>query len=225
MSILSLPRLKTILDRLSATRAAYLDNLQYFDSTVGGRIDTNVASRAPATSALSTSVWTSTKAGYINREINPSPGAAITAASPTPHPDAEPSTSIDATTDLATRVIGNLAAPGATWTSVASPAGPAMVSLLVLVVEQSTGSSTGCEFRVTIDGTTVYTSVTRDLAVGEQTYFVPIGEYQYDKTAGNARLLSFEEVTYNTQMLIEARNVSNTGVCTLYAYGAGRKFV
>lgn len=48
-------KLKTLLDRLTATRAGYLDNL-----------DAAVTTRAAASTALSTATWTSTRAGYLD---------------------------------------------------------------------------------------------------------------------------------------------------------------
>lgn len=48
-------KLKTLLDRLTATRAGYLDNL-----------DATVSSRAPSSTALSTSNWTAARAGYLD---------------------------------------------------------------------------------------------------------------------------------------------------------------
>lgn len=51
-------KLKTLLDRLTATRAGYLD-----------RIDATVSSRAPASTALDSSVWTGTKAGYLDAAV------------------------------------------------------------------------------------------------------------------------------------------------------------
>lgn len=48
-------RLKTLIDRLTATRAANLDNL-----------NATVSSRAPADTALSTATWTGTRAGKLD---------------------------------------------------------------------------------------------------------------------------------------------------------------
>lgn len=48
-------KLKTLLDRLTATRAALLDNL-----------NATVSSRAPAATALSNAVWTDARAGKID---------------------------------------------------------------------------------------------------------------------------------------------------------------
>lgn len=60
--------------RLTATRAGYLDNLVNLDTTVG--------SRAPSATALSTAVWTNTKAGYIDTTI----GSRLASASYTTPP-------------------------------------------------------------------------------------------------------------------------------------------
>lgn len=48
-------KLETLLSRITATRAANLDNL-----------DTTISSRAPSSTALSNAVWTGTKAGYLD---------------------------------------------------------------------------------------------------------------------------------------------------------------
>jgi hypothetical protein len=55
-------KLKKLLDRLTSTRAGYLDNLP--------RLDTNIASRAPASTALSSSTWTATRAARLDANIS-----------------------------------------------------------------------------------------------------------------------------------------------------------
>ena len=58
--LLGLPgRIKILMDRITSTRASNLDNL-----------NATVSSRAPASTALSSSVWTGTKAGYLNAAIS-----------------------------------------------------------------------------------------------------------------------------------------------------------
>lgn len=55
--LLGLPgKVKTLLDRLTATRAGYLDNL-----------DAAVTTRAPSATALSSATWTSARAGYLDK--------------------------------------------------------------------------------------------------------------------------------------------------------------
>ena len=55
--LLGLPgKVKTLLDRLTATRAGYLDNL-----------DAAVTTRAPASTALSSATYTSARAGYLDK--------------------------------------------------------------------------------------------------------------------------------------------------------------
>ena len=58
--LLGLPgRIKILIDRITSTRASNLDNL-----------DGAVSSRAPASTALSSSVWTGTRAGYLDASIS-----------------------------------------------------------------------------------------------------------------------------------------------------------
>jgi len=57
-------KVKTLLDRLTVTRAANLDDL-----------NATVSSRAAASTALSTAIWTSTKAGYLTKAISSINGA------------------------------------------------------------------------------------------------------------------------------------------------------
>lgn len=86
-------RLKTLIDRLTSTRAGYLDNLSAYTTTRGTKldnldaavtsradathytstraakldsIDATVSSRAPASTALSTSTWTSARAAKLD---------------------------------------------------------------------------------------------------------------------------------------------------------------
>lgn len=51
-------KLKTLLDRLTATRAANLD-----------RLDETISSRAAASTALSNAVWTNTRAGRLDASV------------------------------------------------------------------------------------------------------------------------------------------------------------
>jgi len=58
--LLGLPgRIKILMDRITSTRASNLDNL-----------NATVSSRAPASTALSSSVWTGTRAGYLDASIS-----------------------------------------------------------------------------------------------------------------------------------------------------------
>ena len=58
--LLGLPgRIKILIDRITSTRASNLDNL-----------NATVSSRAPASTALSSSVWTGTRAGYLDASIS-----------------------------------------------------------------------------------------------------------------------------------------------------------
>jgi hypothetical protein len=58
--LLGLPgRIKILLDRIGSNTPTQL-----------GRLDANVSSRAPASTALSTSQWTNTKAGYLDAAIS-----------------------------------------------------------------------------------------------------------------------------------------------------------
>ena len=58
--LLGLPgRIKILMDRITSTRASNLDNL-----------NATVSSRAPASTALSSSVWTGTREGYLDASIS-----------------------------------------------------------------------------------------------------------------------------------------------------------
>jgi hypothetical protein len=55
-ALMGLPgKIKTLLDRLTATRAGYLD-----------RLDAAVTTRAAASTALTNTTWTDTRAGYLD---------------------------------------------------------------------------------------------------------------------------------------------------------------
>lgn len=70
-------KLKTLVDRLTAARAANLDNLNATVSsrmpgtaTEQGRIDVAISSRAPSSTALSNATWTNTKAGFLDAAVS-----------------------------------------------------------------------------------------------------------------------------------------------------------
>lgn len=70
-------KLKTLVNRLTAARAANLDNLNATVSsrmpgtaTEQGRIDAAISSRAPSSTALSNATWTDTKAGFLDIAIS-----------------------------------------------------------------------------------------------------------------------------------------------------------
>ena len=74
-SLYGLPgKIKTLLDRLTAARAGYLDSINPavtgWNSTRAGyvdRLDAAVSTRAPASTALSNATWTDARAGYQDR--------------------------------------------------------------------------------------------------------------------------------------------------------------
>jgi hypothetical protein len=66
-ALIGLPgKIKTLLDRLTATRAGLLDNL-----------DAAMTTRAAASTALSTATWSATKAGYLDVAISSRLSAAV----------------------------------------------------------------------------------------------------------------------------------------------------
>lgn len=85
-------QLKTLLDRLTATRATKLDNLNdtvtsrapastalstaTWSATKAGYVDTTISSRAPSSTALSTATWTSARAAYLDAAISSRASAA-----------------------------------------------------------------------------------------------------------------------------------------------------
>lgn len=62
-------KLKTLIDRLTSTRAGNLDNL-----------DAAITTRAPSATALSSATWTGTKAGYLDAAISSRLDAAVVSA-------------------------------------------------------------------------------------------------------------------------------------------------
>jgi hypothetical protein len=69
---------QTLLSRLTATRAGYLDKLNITGNVCDGasytstratkldNLDTTITSRAPSSTALSNTIWTNTRAGYLD---------------------------------------------------------------------------------------------------------------------------------------------------------------
>ena len=62
-------KLKMLLDRLTATRAANLDGLTSARTGYLDRLDATISSRAPASTALSTATWTAARAAKLDSTV------------------------------------------------------------------------------------------------------------------------------------------------------------
>lgn len=132
-------KLKTLLDRLTATRAANLD-----------RLDADVSTRAPASTALSNAVWTDTRAGLLDT------------LNALPTPDGRPPIS-DGLYPAPTSVLGATSdLPGFTLSSFRSSVGTSTVVNIsgagvlqytaLRIQTTATGQNVAAELRLTIDG-------------------------------------------------------------------------
>lgn len=126
-SLYGLPgKIKTLLDRLTAARAGYLDSINPagtgWNSTRAGyvdRLDAAVSTRAPASTALSNATWTDARAGYQDRldTTVSSRAPASTALSNVTWTDARAVKVDNLDAAVSTRAPSSTALSTATWTA------------------------------------------------------------------------------------------------------------
>ena len=126
-SLYGLPgKIKTLLDRLTAARAGYLDSINPagtdWNSTRAGyvdRLDAAVSTRAPASTALSNATWTDARAGYQDRldTTVSSRAPASTALSNATWTDARATKQDNLDTTVSSRAPSSTALSTATWTA------------------------------------------------------------------------------------------------------------
>lgn len=132
--------LKSLRDRLTATRAANLD-----------KVDVNTSSRAPASTALSNQVWTDARAAKLDLPSSPL-GRSTTglSAAGTGYTGSNGSQGIHAVNMDA---LLNLSHYGATWDVVLNLTGSGVIMFLALY----NNSGALGEIKVELDGVTIYT--------------------------------------------------------------------
>lgn len=147
----------TLLSRLTATRAGYLN--------------TPISSRAPASTALLRSVWTNTRASRLDQI--PSIAAQVAALRATINQGSDTYSGVETTSDdgigaaLADQhgmgVLGTHSTANSTWTSIIDVSGSGMIDALAFRCSAHT-QNTDLGVRLTIDGVSVYGTDTDNLA-------------------------------------------------------------
>ncbi|MDD3676530.1 hypothetical protein [Thauera propionica] len=181
-------RVKKLLDRLTATRAANLDKL-----------DANVTTRAPAATALSNAVWTNTRAEMLDKVAGIESNLQYCADDPSSLPPKAGGISVSAAISGAVNFSGIANAMAINTTH--SYAGAGVIELLALY--NVTGSAVTASITVTIDGQEVY-SYSGSVAPSSGRYVV--GVMRGD-------LLAFGRVPFRQSI-----QISCTGLSAFYRY-------
>ena len=213
--ILGVPgKLKTLLDRLTSTRAANLDNL-----------DATVSTRAPSSTALSSSVWTGTKAGYLDQSLS-STETAISNKIDGLH--LEKSTNgilgwnyYSANYYNLTPYIKSAQNSTATsWTDVLNISGQFTLNFLMLHIRHHTFNTNTTYFRITIDGTQVLNSSKG--SVVRNWYYPIVGAILPDSASTDILSLTFGgPLIVKSNLKIETYHTNGGGYCyttALYDY-------
>lgn len=136
-------KLKTLIDRLTATRAANLDKL-----------DANITTRAPASTALTNAVWSDARAGKLDKIDGLEADAQYCTDDPTSRPPI--AGGMVSTTTVAPGVVnfGGLAETLSAGTT-HSYSGAGVIELIAL--HNSSGAPVAASITVTIDGVVAFT--------------------------------------------------------------------
>ena len=191
--------------RLSATRAVKIDNL-----------DTTISSRAPSSTALSTSVWTNTRAGYLDTSIS-SRAPASTALSTSVWTNAR-AAKLDQIAGVPSSIVGKTVSQTATAFSVLPPGAATQLMLSAASSLTTALSVTGAGYinylgirfpttssnltvrvQLTIDGTVVLDeSLSKNSS--NYAYCYPVGVC---RIGGNYGMLTFEAVRFSSSFVVK----------------------
>lgn len=193
----SIPGLvQTVLDRLTATRAGLIDNL-----------DAAITSRAAAATALSNAVWTSARADQLDAVAQERPLA-------TGGLLGGPTLTGDSGSLAQMSVLGlSLVSTASTLdVDVVNYAGPGVLSFLMGHI----GSAGGGGFiTVTIDGVVAFAGTT-NIGTGAYNRKCLVGSHAYFNAANGA--IAFEDIPFSTSLRIQHRAASGSSINTIYRY-------
>ncbi len=206
--------MKTLVDRLTATRAANLDNLDVATST-----------RAPSSTALSTSAWPDTRAdlvaliAQVSGGLSPAPSALVRS----PYLPGDCDTDPD--------IYDQMRQCWGTWMTTLSGTGSGAYEPVVSVGPSQAGSLSLCLFavqgagnvdvdmRVTMDGVVVHSGAHPTQSNVRDNSFTVCGMANFDKVTGTFLGFQLETVRFKSDMLIEVRrNDDTTSVRTMYLH-------
>lgn len=186
-------KLKTLIDRLTATRAANLDKL-----------DANITTRAPASTALTNAVWTDARAGKLDLLplVDPVSESPIAADWPTlvfggfGTADAE----------VVRRVVGGVAFTTASLSlvDVVSVTGRGVLNFVAITTTNAVNSA---QLQIIIDGVTVL-DATGGGASNNQ-WAVAVGALNIESTS--AVQAALDQIPFRSSLVIKLRGTSGAG--------------
>jgi len=205
----------TLISRLTSTRAALLDNL-----------DAAISSRAPSSTALSSAIWTSTKAGYLDQPIS---GISSIGLVPTTLPWGSGPASDYRRSNLeaffdntaANKLIfgGQMinstktAQLTTTFSDALSLTGPGVIDFLAIWRTTATESNEDVDLRIVIDGTTVLSLASAwQTSLDDTDGFVLIGDLLWDD-AGGAPLyggINYRRIPFQTSFALQLAAATST---------------
>lgn len=197
--------------KLNAIKANIDTLLSRLSTTVVGRIDSSISSRAPSSTALSTAQWTNSRASLLdelskveNVRVNPILAAPISFSTT--------ANVFGLGTALSFTSLSNSSASVTTsFVTILSITGRGVLSFLAPVNNNGSAQQT---FRVTVDGTVAYTGTLLSGSAGLGT--VVIGTVAVDG-GGNLSHLGLEQVAFNSSVVVEASsNSASSNVAKLY---------
>lgn len=219
--ILNSGKIKTLLDRLTAARAAYLDAA--------------ISSRAPSSTALSTATWTGTKAGYLDQAVSDC-APASTALDNTTWTDARagyldgiprpPTTSglkgisdtvgpINSSSNRWFGIADDATASTSTydsWTTLLSESSASGVLQLMAIYQAANASNLDAQFRLSIDGNVVYTSAAALWSASSQNNdgVCVIGAASFDSADTSLQVAAMDAIPFTDSFTLEFKKTENS---------------
>lgn len=181
-------KLKTLLDRLTAARAGYLD-----------RLDATISSRAAASTALSNATWTNTRAGKLDL-IKQSPVDSPPAA------DGLSGAVLSYTSPPDYRVVGGaqFTTGSTTLVTALSVTGAGVLNFLTV----TGGSDIGAQVVITIDGV-VALNTTFSGAAAQSTTMVIVGAFMQSYS------IALDQVPFRSSLLVQVRATGSSRTVTV----------
>ena len=205
-------KLKTLQDGVTTL-------LTNFTSTIAGRVDATISSRAPSSTALSTATWTGTRAAYLDKlpgidTANANPILASPIAINTP---AVLSGLNFLNTGVGGVTVAHNGGVAAGYTTALNLTGRGVLNFAAVVLTAGTGGTAGA--RMTIDGNVVYHDAT---GIGTTTGNGVVIVGAVAKNGTDLAGIAFDQVPFNTSLLIEFSSSSNASMTLIHRYRKSR---
>lgn len=229
MSILSVPRLKELLDRLTSARAGYLDNLSAYTTAKAAYLDAAITSRASSTEVAKASIWSSSLAANLNRPVHPKTTTLYWSGSfLNPHIKETVSVLPGAGLSSHEGYSQFVTAQGANDIVMEKTARGRLSHLIVGATAGTASSTITGDIRWDngqAEAGFTDTDFETTLSAGQTAYWNVIGFYDYNTTTGQINALCYEPIDFISDCRLRLQtNSSDWAAVTFFAYWKGQEF-